>query len=446
MTEQDKKVREEQKTAPPSFIREKIIKKPVRMRDRLCRLAALLAAAALTGTVAAVSFVLVRYKMEERLFQEDTGETVVIPKDTDPHEMQQTEPVQTAQETEPQTGEPVTEEDLGEMIQSAVDEKKLELSDYKRLSTLTTGVWKEASQGFVTITSVRQNEDWFDNVYENEGQASGIIMKVSNRDVLILTRFDRIQDTDELEVTFYGGLKAQAEVRGTDSLTGLAVLNVPTASMKDSDVEMICPVTLGNSYALSVGTPVIAAGDPYGMIGSMAVGSVVYIGVETGGIDMEFRVIDTNLGLPEQSGGFLLNLDGEVVAMFTSEYSGSDGVMTSAVGISNIKGIIENLCNGKGIACMGVRGQTVTTEIADKHQLPVGLYVTETIQSGPAYLAGIQNGDVIVKINDKEIVNIREFHETLLTLSPDTEAEVTVVRKGIEEDRELSFMVQLGSR
>ncbi len=454
MTEQDKKLKEERKTAdekggqqaaPPSFIREKIVKKPVRFRERIVRFLTLLILAVLMGAAAAIAFVTVRYRMEQKLYQEETGEAVVIPKDTDPHETQ-TEPAQTVEETEPQTEETVTEEDLGEMIQSAVDEKKLELSDYKRLSTLTTGVWKEASRGFVTITSVRQNEDWFDNVYENEGQTSGIITQVSGRDVLILTRFDKVQDTDELEVTFFNGLKAQAQVKGTDSLTGLAVLNVPTSSLKPSDLELITPAALGNSYALSPGTPVIAAGDPYGMVGSMAVGSVVYTRTDAGGIDMDLRVIDTDLGLPEQSGGFLLNLDGEVVAVFTAEYSGSDGSRTSALGISNIKGIIESLCNGKGVAYMGVKGQAVTAEIAETHDLPVGVYITETVQSGPAYRAGIQNGDVITEVGGMPVASMRELHETLLTLAPDTEVEVTAVRRGIDEERRLEFAVQLRNR
>lgn len=454
MTEKDKKVKEEQKTgtekggqqaAPPPFIREKIVKKPVRLKDRIFRGMALLVLAALMGAAAAAAFVTVRYRMEQKLYPEETGEAVVIPKDTDPHETQ-TETAQTAEETEPQTEETMTEEDLDELIQSAVDEKKLELSDYKRLSALTTGVWKEASRGFVTITSVRQNEDWFDNVYENEGQTSGIITQVSGRDVLILTRFDKVQDTDELEITFFNGLKTQAQVKGTDSLTGLAVLNVPVASLKASDLELITPVALGNSYALSPGTPVIAAGDPYGMVGSMAVGSVVYTRTDTGGIDMDLRVIDTDLGLPEQSGGFLLNLDGEVVAIFTAAYSGSDGAMTSAVGISNIKGIIENLCNGKSVAYMGVKGQAVTAEIADAHDLPVGVYVTETVQSGPAYRAGIQNGDVITEVGGTPVTSMRELHETLLTFAPEAEVEVTAVRKGIDEERELEFMVQLRNR
>lgn len=454
MTEQDKRLKEAQKTGtekggrqtvPPPFIREKIVKKPVRFRERILRFLALLILAVVMGAAAAVAFVSVRYRMEQRLYPEETGEAVVIPKDTDPHETQ-TEPAQTAEETEPQTEETMTEEDLGEMIQSAVDEKKLELSDYKRLSTLTTGVWKEASRGFVTITSVRQNEDWFDNVYENEGQTSGIITQVSGRDVLILTRFDKVQDTDELEVTFFNGLKAQAQVRGADSLTGLAVLNVPVSSLKASDLELITPAALGNSYALSPGTPVIAAGDPYGMVGSMAVGAVVYTRTDTGGIDMDLRVIDTDLGLPEQSGGFLLNLDGEVVAVFTAEYGGRDGAMTSAVGISNIKGIIENLCNGKEVAYMGVKGQAVTAEIADTHDLPVGVYVTETLQSGPAYRAGIQNGDVITEVDGTPVTSMRELHETLLMLAPEAEVEVTAVRKGIDEARELEFTVQLRSR
>lgn len=457
MTEQDRNGREERKTADrdmakpqqqvgnPAFIREKIMKKPVRMRDRIYRVVSLLLLAAVLGGVAAVSFVLVSHQMEQQFVAEESEETVVIPKDTAPWETQTS-----AQETEPASEtlpvETETQENLDELIQSAMDEKKLELSDYKRLSSLVTAVWKDTAKGFVTITSVRQNEDWFDNVYENEGQTSGIVMEISGRDVLILTRYDAIQETDELEVAFANGTRAKAQVRGTDSMTGLAVLNVPVAALSSADLQMITPVVLGNSYALSVGNPVIAAGDPYGMVGSMAAGTVVYTGVESHGADTDIRLIYTNLGLPSQSGGFLLNLDGEVVGMFTAEYSGSDGALTPAVGISNIKGIMENLCNGKGVAYLGVEGQSVTTEISGAYDLPVGVYVTGTVQDSPAYRAGIQNGDVIVRISEKEIATMRDIHETLLMLEPDTEVTVTVMRRGMDDTRELNFNVLLKSR
>ena len=441
MTVPDKNKSEEPKRNP-AFIREKIVKKPVSFRERLYRIVSLLLLAALLGAAAAVSFVLVKFQMEQALYPPEPETEVVIPKDTDPRETEASVP-----ETEP-TQESAAEpsENLGEMIQSAVEEKKLEIGDYKRLSALAANVWKEAQRSFVTVTAVRQQVDVFDNVYENEGQAPGIILEMSARNILILTRYDEIRDTDELEVTFINGIKAPADIRAADSRTGIAVLDVSASRIEEGSLELLTPVTLGNSYALSVGTPVIAAGDPFGMIGSMAAGSVVYVGTESQGADTDIRIIYTNLGLPEDSGGFLLNLDGEVIGLFTEEYSGSDGSLTPAMGISNLKGIIEHLCNGRSVAYMGVEGQAVTSEIAEAYDLPIGVYVTETEEGSPAYQAGIQTGDVITRLGSVSVSSMRDLHEALLQLTPGEEILVTVSRSSMDSSRELEFSIRLESR
>ncbi len=442
MTVPDKSKNEEPKRNP-AFIREKIVKKPVSLKERIYRVVSLVLLAALLGAAAAASFVLVRFRMEQVLYPSEPEEQVVIPKDTDPRE---TEAPVAETESAAQTETETSSEDLDELIQSAVNEKKLEIEDYKRLSALAANVWKEAQRSFVTVTAVRQQVDVFDNVYENEGQTSGIILEMSSRNVLILTRYDEIQDTDELEVTFINGIKAQAEIRATDSQTGIAVLDVAVSQLGEANLELITPITLGNSYALSVGSPVIAAGDPYGIVGSMSAGSVVYVGTESYGADTDIRIVYTNLGLPADAGGFLLNMDGEVIGIFTEAYSSSDGSLTPAVGISNIKGIIEHLCNGRSIAYMGIEGQAVTSEISENYDLPIGVYVTEAVTGSPAYQAGIQSGDVITRLGETSVSSMRDIHEALLLLEPGTEIQVTVSRNGMEGSRELTFTIQLESR
>lgn len=78
--------------------------------------------------------------------------------------------------------------------------------------------------------------------------------------------------------------------------------------------------------------------------------------------------------------------------------------------------------------------------------IPLGIYVTESIQDGPAYNAGIQNGDIIVNIGGKDIATIRDYQNETESLNPDSVVTVVVQRKAIEEYKELEYQVTIGAR
>lgn len=78
--------------------------------------------------------------------------------------------------------------------------------------------------------------------------------------------------------------------------------------------------------------------------------------------------------------------------------------------------------------------------------LPYGVYVTDSILNGPAYNAGIQNGDIIVKIGTKEVTTMKDYQNQLESQEPGSEIAVVVQRKGIEEYKELEYQVTVGAR
>ena len=78
--------------------------------------------------------------------------------------------------------------------------------------------------------------------------------------------------------------------------------------------------------------------------------------------------------------------------------------------------------------------------------VPPGVYVTECILDGPAYSAGIQNGDIIVRINDREISTVKEYQNQVEALNQDTVVTVVIQRRGIEEYKELEYQVTIGAR
>ena len=78
--------------------------------------------------------------------------------------------------------------------------------------------------------------------------------------------------------------------------------------------------------------------------------------------------------------------------------------------------------------------------------VPKGIYITESIADGPAYLAGIQNGDILTKIQGQDILSIRDFQNRVETLESEAEILVTIARKGIDAYKEIEYRVIVGAR
>lgn len=113
--------------------------------------------------------------------------------------------------------------------------------------------------------------------------------------------------------------------------------------------------------------------------------------------------------------------------------------------ISDYKTILEKLSNGIAAPYLGVRGQEVSTAM-EENGMPAGVYVADCIQNGPVYNAGIQNGDVIVKIGEKNILSMKDYENQLEALHQGDTVTVTVQRKSVNEYKELEYQVNVGAR
>ena len=86
------------------------------------------------------------------------------------------------------------------------------------------------------------------------------------------------------------------------------------------------------------------------------------------------------------------------------------------------------------------------TETMTSAGMPAGVYASECILDGPAYNAGIQNGDIVVRIGDKEIVSVKDYQTQVENLTVGRDITIVVLRKGIDEYRELEYQVTVGAR
>lgn len=192
--------------------------------------------------------------------------------------------------------------------------------------------------------------------------------------------------------------------------------------------------------------PVIALGRPLGMADSVAYGMITSTETILNMMDGNYRILTTDIYGSEKGSGILINLSGQVLGIIRQGGSGEDARnLITALGISDLKNNIVKLSNGQPMASLGIYGTDVPREIQESRGVPAGAYITGIEMDSPAMVAGIQSGDVIVKMGTEEITSFGDYNQAIMTLLPDTEVTLTVVRQVQDEYQEMTVDVTLSA-
>jgi serine protease Do len=254
----------------------------------------------------------------------------------------------------------------------------------------------------------------------------------------ILTNNHVVEQTDEISVRTADGKEFAAKIVGRDPMTDLALIRIK------SDTPFI-PLILGDSNRLEVGDWVVAIGNPFGLGNTVTAGivSAKYRQIGAGAYD-NFIQTDTPINLGN-SGGPLLNTDGEVIGINTAIFSQSGGSVGIgfAIPINMAKDLLPQLKEGKVIrGWLGVMIQKITPDLKDKLGLKDerGALVAGVTAGGPADKAGIKRGDVIVSFDGKKVKESNDLPYIVASTPVGKTAAVEVIRKGQEK----SLQVKIG--
>jgi len=237
-------------------------------------------------------------------------------------------------------------------------------------------------------------------------QGSGFVYNFSGT-MVIVTNYHVVHQTTSISVTFSNGNGYAAEVNGTDPYADLAVLivNAPDYEFK--------PLRIVSSSTLKVGDPVIAIGNPYGLVGSMTTGIISALGRTiteeyTGGFAIA-NVIQTSTPInPGNSGGPLLNYFGEVIGITTAIVADSQGLgfaIPSNTILREIQALITT-GNYTGHSYLGIKGTDMNYETAKTMNVNVtyGWRIVEVLAGGPSS-GKLRVDDIIIAMNGTRIKN-----------------------------------------
>jgi serine protease Do len=265
------------------------------------------------------------------------------------------------------------------------------------------------------------------------GQGSGFIV---GSDGIILTNAHVVDGAQEVDVKLTDRREFRAKVLGVDPHTDVAVIKI--------DAHDLPTVKLGDPAATKVGDWVLAIGSPFGFENTVTAGIVSAKGRSLPD-ETYVPFIQTDVAVnPGNSGGPLFNLQGEVIGINSQIYSGTGGYqgLSFAIPIDVATKVQRQLAEHGTVTRgrIGVSVQDVNQSLANSFGLarPEGALVNSVEKGGPADKAGLQPGDVILKLNEHAIATSADLPALVADLKPGSTARLEVLRNGARRELQIT--------
>ncbi len=267
-----------------------------------------------------------------------------------------------------------------------------------------------------------------------QGLGSGVILSAEG---LVVTNNHVVEGADKVSVRLHDGREYEADVVGTDPKSDLAVLQL------QGSADDLKPIQIGDSAALRLGEVVLAVGNPFGVGQTVTMGIVSAKGRADVGIAAYEDFIQTGAAInPGNSGGALVNSAGQLVGINTAILSRSGGNVGIGFAIpTNMASPIIQALREEGHVSRGFLGVTIQEldedlRLALKVEAAHGILLADVSTGGPADVAGLEAGDVVIAVNGAEMTSLGHFRNAIAAAGADKKVKLSIVRAG--ESKEIA--------
>ncbi len=267
-----------------------------------------------------------------------------------------------------------------------------------------------------------------DKSQEFEGLASGVIIDAAKG--YVLTNNHVVNGADKISVQLSDGREFTAKLVGHDEQTDIALIQL-------IDAKNLTQIKIADSDQLKVGDFTVAIGNPFGLGQTATSGIVSALG--RSGLNLEGleNFIQTDAAINRgNSGGALVNLNGELIGLNTAILASSGGNIGIGFAIpSNMAmGLAQQLIQFGEVkrGQLGIKGTEMTADMAKAFKVDIqhGAFVNEVLPQSAAAKAGIKAGDIITSVDGKNVANFAELRVKIGTTPPGQEVKVGLLRDG----------------
>lgn len=417
------------------FTTEVIKRKPVNKDKIIHKSIITLVLAVVFGLVSCFTFTALKPVISNILYPAETNENMVmLPEDREemmPEEMLS----ENLLEFDSNSTVSIEEKKFEKMLKSMT----LDFTDYQNLYQSMSDYMYYLQRYMVEVVSIQSDVDWLYNMNEEKYKTSGILIGKNEENYYILTDYQSIKNSDRQEVTFFDGNIANANLVNMHEESNLALLRVSRKDVSEESESGYSVVSFGASTSQRlIGTVAVAMGSPLGIYGSVGYGIITSTEAKKNVTDIEYHVLNTQILGSNKATGALFDLNGRLVGVILPGLSNYDiSSSISAYGVSDLKRVVNFMLEGEEFPCFGIKGKTISDETNKRYGIPKGIFVEEVEMNSPAMLSGIQKGDVIIKLDDKEIMEMSYFTSNILKRKEGEEVEVTIMRQSFGSYKEM---------
>jgi Do/DeqQ family serine protease len=278
--------------------------------------------------------------------------------------------------------------------------------------------------------------DLFTREFTRTSLGSGVV--VDGRKGYIVTNHHVVSGASEIKAITSDRKEYQAKIIGSAPRSDLAVLQV--------DLDRPIPdLQLGHAKDIMIGETVIAIGNPFGLSNTVTTGVVSALNRSVRVGDHVYRnFIQTDASInPGNSGGPLLNIEGDLIGINTAVYQKAQGI-GFAIPVDKARRIVAELLRAGEVRLpwLGIEVQALTDRLKERFKLApdsVGILVSDINAGSPAFLAGIQRGDILIELGGIPLSEPLDYRDALAEFTPQDQLLLRIVR---QQGKEIALQLQ----
>ena len=422
-----------------SFMQEQIKKRPINKRKLFKRAFTTGAMAIMFGIVASLAFILLEPILTKMVSPKEEKVSISLPDPTLPEEVNEVLPEDMVKEQQE-----LDKEEPSEPVASSIQKSEIEIEDYQKLYGKLASLAEEVKKSMVVVNGSSSEVDWFSNVYEKKSSVSGLIVADNGTDLYIVSNYSFLASCTEIDIVFPTGEETEGTLVAYDKDTNIAVICVPLTQITSVTKEQLVYASLGNSnIGNREGDVVIAVGDPMGYSDSVGYGIITSCSTVVYTPDHNYKLITTDIYGSRNAEGFLINTKGQIIGVLNQKYNNADlSNQISAIGISELRKIVEDLSNGIQRPYLGITMVDIT-ESAIRSGVPDGVFIRKVDIDSPAMETGIAAGDILTAIGTDSLHSVSAVELNLRNHKPGDELILTLLRQSGNEYKKINVKVTL---